>query len=159
MKTRLSLPALDPATVTSKTTSTYPREEWRDELGRRSKQALGDALGLQNFGVNLARLEPGAASALRHWHTRQDEFVYVLEGELTLVTEAGEQILLAGDCAGFPAGREDGHRLINRSDAPAVYLEVGDRLPGDRAHYPDVDLEARADRSPYRYFHTDGSAY
>ncbi|MGZ8219196.1 cupin domain-containing protein [Methylomagnum sp.] len=154
-----TLPALDPATVPSRTGSTYPAEEFRAVTVGRSKQALGDALGLQTFGVNLVRLEPGAVSALRHWHTRQDEFICVLEGEVTLVTERGEQCLGPGLCAGFPAGKADGHCLMNRGSAVAVYLEVGDRLPGDQAHYPDADLEARAGRGAYQFFHKDGSAY
>lgn len=152
-------PALDPATVPSRTGSIYPTAELRAVTAGRGKQALGDALGLQNFGVNLVRLEPGAASALRHWHTRQDEFIYVLEGEVTLVTDEGEQRLRPGLCAGFPAGKADGHCLMNRGSAVAVYLEVGDRLPGDQAHYPEADLEARAGRAAYQLFHKDGSAY
>jgi len=159
MKTPLDLPALDPANVPVRTASIYPTEVQRQRLAGRAKQALGDALGLQNFGVNLVRLEPGAISALRHWHTRQDEFIYVLEGELTLVTEAGEQNLPAGACAGFPAGQADGHQLVNRSDHVVVYLEVGDRLPGDRSHYPDEDLEARAGRGSYEFLHRDGTPY
>lgn len=159
MKTTLNLPALAPDAVSARTSSNYPTEEQRERVKGRSKQALGDALGLQNFGVNLVRLEPGAISAFRHWHSRQDEFVYVLEGELTLVTEAGEQCLAAGTCAGFPAGRADGHQLVNRSSGVAVYLEVGDRLPGDRAHYPEEDLEGHATRGGYEFRHKDGTPY
>jgi uncharacterized cupin superfamily protein len=155
----LTLPALDPAQVPARTTSIYPTEALRALVAGRRKQALGDALGLQTFGVNLVTLEPGALSALRHWHTRQDEFIYVLEGEVTLVTERGEQVLGAGHCAGFPAGRADGHQLLNRGSVAAVYLEVGDRLPGDRAHYPEADLEARAGRGAYALFHKDGTPY
>ncbi len=154
-----TLPALDPADVPARTGSIYPTEELRSLTQGRSKQPLGDALGLQTFGVNLVRLEPKAMSSVRHWHTRQDEFIYVLEGELTLATEHGEQALGAGMCAGFPAGKADGHHLINRSDRVAVYLEVGDRLPGDRGHYPDVDLEARGTRGGYGFFHKDGTPY
>ena len=160
MKTQLlTLPALDPAEVSARTGSLYPTETLRSLVQGRSKQALGDALGLHNFGVNLVRLAPGAVSSARHWHTRQDEFIYVLEGELTVVTEHGEQTLGAGRCAGFPAGKPDGHHVINRGDKTAVYLEVGDRLPGDRAHYPDADLEARAARGGYGFFHKDGTPY
>lgn len=155
----LALPALDPVDIPARTGSLYPTEVLRSLTQGRSKQALGDALGLHTFGVNLVRLEPGAMSAVRHWHTRQDEFVYVLEGELTLVTEGGEQALGAGMCAGFPAGKPDGHQLINRTDRAAVYLEVGDRLPGDRSHYPDADLEARATSGGYGFFHQDGTPY
>lgn len=155
----MQTPALDPAEVATRTGSIYPTEELRLITQGRAKQALGDALGLQNFGVNLVRLEPGAMSALRHWHTRQDEFIYVLEGEVTLITGSGEQRLTQGLCAGFPAGKADGHQLVNRSDRAAVYLEVGDRLPGDQAHYPDADLEARAARGGYGFFHKDGTPY
>lgn len=159
MKSTLNLPALDPSTVPARTTSIYPTEAMRTRIIGRSKRALGDALDLENFGVNLVELAPGAISAFRHWHTRQDEFIYVLSGELTLVTEAGEQVLGPGLCAGFPAGKADGHQLVNRGSAVAVYLEVGDRLPGDRAHYPDEDLHARAGRGAYAFHHKDGTAY
>ncbi|HLF96307.1 MAG TPA: cupin domain-containing protein [Methylococcaceae bacterium] len=159
MKTELALPALDPATLPARTTSIYPTEEQRQRIRGRSKQALGDALGLHNFGVNLVRLEPGAVSAFRHWHTRQDEFIYVLEGEIALVTNEGEQFLTSGQCAGFPGGQANGHQLVNRGNRVAVYLEVGDRLPGDTAHYPEEDLQARATRGSYAFFRKDGMAY
>src|SRR3989449_11723919 len=139
-------PALDPCTVAERTGSAYP-EPLRRLVGERSRRALGNELGLTPFGVNLTVIQPGAWSALRHWHTRQDEFVYVLEGELVLVTDEGEQTLRAGMAAGFPAGKADGHHLINRSARPALYLEVGDRTPGDEVHYPDVDLFVAADFS------------
>jgi uncharacterized cupin superfamily protein len=155
----LTLPALDPASVPARTHSIYPTEALRQRVAGRAKRALGDALGLQNFGVNLVALEPGAVSALRHWHTRQDEFIYVLAGEVTLVTEQGEQSLRTGMCAGFPAGRADGHQLANRSGQIAMYLEVGDRLPGDQGHYPDEDLHASASRAAYRFSHRDGTPY
>lgn len=155
----LAPPALDPARVPGRTTSPYPTEAMRAAVAGRTKHALGDALGLQNFGVNLVRLAPGAASSLRHWHTRQDEFVYVLAGEITLVTERGPQLLGPGACAGFPAGQADGHHLVNRGATEAVYLEVGDRLPGDRVHYPDADLVGRAPRGATEFFRKDGSRY
>lgn len=125
----------------------------------RAKRALGDALGLTTFGVNLTRLEPGAASSLRHWHRRQDEFVFVLEGELMLVTDDGEQCLGPGMCAGFVGGVANGHHLVNRGTVPATYLEVGDRLPGDEASYPDVDLHVRSTIAGGRYTHKDGRPY
>jgi len=153
------LPVLDPASVALRTKSVYPTEALRAPLAGRGKRALGDALGLRNFGVNLVHLAPGAHSSERHWHERQDEFIYVLEGEVTLVNDAGAQLVGAGMCAGFPAGRPDGHHLINRSDAVAVYLEVGDRLPGERVHYPDADLEGRAAASATQFFHKDGTPY
>jgi uncharacterized cupin superfamily protein len=111
--------------------------------------------------VNLVRLPPGCASSQRHWHTRQDEFVYVLEGELTLVTDAGEQRLTAGMAAGFPAGRPDGHHLVNRSGRDALFLEIGDRSPGDEGEYPDIDMIWRTvdGDQRYVYLHRDGTPY
>jgi uncharacterized cupin superfamily protein len=111
----------------------------------RWKIPLGDVFGLANFGVNLTRLAPGSMSALRHAHTRQDEFVYILEGNPTLITDAGETALAPGMCAGFRAGSGDAHHLVNRSDKDVVYLEVGDRTPGDGASYPDDDLKVEMD--------------
>ena len=159
MPSSLKPPALDPSTVPPRTTSAYPTEALRKVTAGRAKRALGDVLGLTTFGVNLTRLEPGAASALRHWHRRQDEFVYVLEGELTLVTDAGEQVLGPGACAGFAGGVPDGHHLVNKTGAPALYLEVGDRLPGDGAEYPDHDLRVRATGAGWKYTHKDGRPY
>jgi uncharacterized cupin superfamily protein len=153
----LFLPALNPDTVLPRTGSNYP-EPLKAKVAGRNKQALGDALGLKNFGVNRVRLSPGAASSIRHWHTRQDEFVYVLMGELTLITNAGEQVLQAGMAAGFPAGKADGHQLVNRSHSEAVYLEVGDRGSGDEAFYPDDDL-AVTQVTRWNFTHKDGSAY
>ena len=125
-----------------------PRRRWR----------LGNAAGLTQFGVNLLRLPAGAWSSQRHWHLTEDEFVYVLEGEVVLVTDAGEETLVAGDCAGFKAGMQDGHHLQNRSDQEAVLLEVGSRNPqGDAVAYPDVDLELHAGEQSYR--HKDGTPY
>lgn len=151
-------PALDPLSVPPLRGSRYPAE-LAASTAARLKHRLGDALGLKNFGVNLVRLPPGTASALRHWHSRQDEFVYVLEGEVTLVTDAGEQVLRPGLCAGFPAGKADGHCLINRSGVDCVYLEVDDRLPGDAVDYPDVDLAAAQPPTPYIFTRKDGSSY
>jgi uncharacterized cupin superfamily protein len=132
--------ALDPATVPERTGSSYPAP--LDVPCRaRGKRALGNEVGLTHFGVNLTRLEPGAWSAQRHWHTRQDEFVYVLEGELVLRTQAGEQRLTAGMCAGFAAGSRDGHQFINRSAHPASFLVVSNRDPEDSAHYADADVD------------------
>ena len=148
-------PALDPATVFERTGSAYPGPLAAPCLAR-GKRALGNELGLTRFGVNLTRLDPGAWSAQRHWHTRQDEFVYVVEGELVLVSDAGEQTLRAGMAAGFPAGKADGHHLINRTSKPALYLEIGDRTPGDEVHYPDVDLFVTAD---FSFRHKSGEPY
>ena len=155
----LKLPAIVPESVPPRTGSTYP-EPFRSRVLPREKRALGDAAGLTKFGVNLTTLPPGRESSMRHHHTLEDEFVYVLEGELVLRTDEGEQLLTAGTCAAFPAGSRNAHHLVNRSDRPARYLEVGSRDPADRAAYPDDDLayERGADGKP-RYFRKDGSPY
>lgn len=136
----------------------YP-EPYASMVGGRVKRRLGDAFGLQNFGVNLTRLQPGSISALRHVHTRQDEFIYVLEGRITLLTDAGDAELEAGHCAGFRAA-DGAHQVVNRSDAVAVYLEIGDRLPNDVVTYPNDDLRAEngAD-GVWRFLHRDGTPY
>ncbi len=155
-KPPLKLPAIDPASVEPKAGSNYP-EQFKPRVAGRSKRRLGDALGLKNFGVNLTTIKPGSASALRHWHAKQDEFIYIVSGELLLVTDAGEQLLTAGMCAGFPAGKADGHHLVNRSARDAVYLEVGDRTLGDAADYPDDDLVARAVEGGWEFTRKDGT--
>ena len=130
-----------------------------DRCKARRKQRLGDAVGLDQFGVNRVELDPGVWSTVRHWHSHEDEFVMVLEGEVTLVTDAGAQTLQVGDCAGFKAGVADGHRLENRSNALAVYLEVGSRRPEvDETTYPDDDLMVRHDAEGRQMFmHRDGT--
>ena len=138
--------------------SNYP-DEFSSVVTGRSKKRLGDAAGLQNFGVNLVKLAPGSWSALRHWHVKQDEFIYVVEGEVTLVTNAGQQILKVGMAAGFPAGEADGHHLINRSNSVAIYLEIGDRTPEEEINYPDVDLIAKHNPQCWVFTHKDGSEY
>ena len=125
----------------------------------RERKRLGDAAGLTQFGVNFLRMPPGTWSSQRHWHTRDDEFVYVLSGEVVLVTNAGEEILRAGNCAGFKAGDPDGHHLQNRSASDAVILEIGTRVEGDGAFYPDIDLVHPAGGKPVMYTHRDGSPY
>ena len=128
------------------------------KVGAREKRPLGDLFGLSNFGVNLTRLPPGSASALRHAHALQDEFVYVLEGEPTLVTDAGATPLAPGMCAGFPAGTGNAHHLVNRTERDVLYLEIGDRSPGDSASYPDDDLlAALGDDGKWRYTRKDGT--
>ncbi len=122
---------------------------------RRIRRQLGDAAGLTDFGVNLLRLPPGTWSSQRHWHTVEDEFVYVLEGELTLVTDAGEELLRAGDCAGFKAGLRDGHHLQNRTKQDAVALEIGSRKVDDEGEYSDIDMRF----GPEGYCHKDGKPY
>jgi uncharacterized cupin superfamily protein len=123
----------------------------------RKRWKLGDAAGLTQFGVNLLRLPPGVWSSQRHWHTAEDEFVFVLEGEAVLVTDAGEEILRPGDCAGFKAGEPDGHHLQNRSDKEVVLLEIGSRRTDDGAEYPDIDLRALA--GSRAYVRKDGTPY
>jgi len=126
----------------------------------REKKPLGDLFGLSNFGVNLTRLAPGAQSALRHAHAKQDEFVYILEGRATLITDAGETELAPGMCAGFKAGTGDAHHLVNRSRQDVLYLEIGDRTPGESATYPDDDLQVVQDAAgKWRYLHKDGTPY
>jgi len=149
---------INPQDVPDKTNSNYPNEFKSFVVGR-SKKRLGDAAGLQNFGVNLVKLEPGSCSALRHWHAKQDEFIYILEGEVTLVTNSNEQTLKAGMAAGFPAGEANGHHLINRSTSVAVYLEIGDRTPDDEVSYPDDDLMAKHSLKGWVFTRKDGSAY
>src|SRR2546423_12999171 len=131
----LKLPALDPNAVEEVRGSGYP-EPFRSRMGDRVKHRLGEACGLTKFGVNLVTLGPGGQSALRHWHTLEDEFVYVLAGEIVLVTEAGEPTLGAGMRAGYPAAKRDAHHFVNRGTAPAVYLDVGNRIGGVQAVYP-----------------------
>ena len=115
--------------------------------------------GSTQFGVNLTRLKPGAASALRHWHEQEDEFIYVLEGELVLVEDDGEMLLKPGDCAGFKAGVANGHQLVNKSQRDAVYLEIGTRAAAERGHYPDVDLVLERDEHGMRFLHKSGEPY
>jgi uncharacterized cupin superfamily protein len=158
MAGRVKPPALDPAAVTPRRGSGYPAP-FDQSCRQRQKRALGDPLGLTQFGVNLATLPPGTWSSQRHWHQQEDEFVYVLEGELTLITDAGEQLLSAGMAAGFPAGVEDGHHLVNRSGKPARYLEIGTRAPQERCVYPDVDLTEEIGPHAETFLHKDGTPY
>ena len=136
----------------------YP-EPFASRMAGRLKQPLGDLFGLSNFGVNLTRLLPGASSALRHAHSKQDEFVYVLQGRPTLHTDEGRTALGPGMCAGFQAGTGNAHRLVNDSDEDVLYLEIGDRTRGDSATYPDDDLCAKAAEGGWVFAHKDGTAY
>jgi uncharacterized cupin superfamily protein len=156
--TTLRLPALDPATVEEIRKSGYP-EPYRSRMGDRMKKRLGDACGLTKFGVNLVTLGPGGQSALRHWHTLEDEFVYILAGEVILISGAGEQILRAGMCAGYPAAKRDAHHFVNRSNEPARYLEIGNRIDGDNAFYPDDDLLWVETEGGTIAAHKDGTHY
>ena len=138
--------------------SVYP-EPFAPLMQARTKRPLGDLFGLENFGVNLTHLAPGGMSALRHAHTKQDEFIYVLEGRPTLVTDEGKTQLAPGMCAGFRHGTGNGHHLVNESTEDVVYLEIGDRTAGDVASYPDDDLRAEMVDGAWRFTRKDGSSY
>jgi uncharacterized cupin superfamily protein len=138
--------------------SNYP-EPFASRVAGREKRPLGDIFGLTNFGVNLTRLAPAAASSVRHAHSKQDEFVYILQGTPTLVTNDGETLLSPGMCAGFKAGTGDAHHLINRTGEDVVYLEIGDRTDGDAGTYPDDDLQVVMVEGKWRFTHKDGTPY
>lgn len=138
--------------------SLYP-EPFASQMLGREKRRLGDLFGLSNFGVNLTRLAPNGVSALRHAHSRQDEFIYIVQGHPVLLTDAGETPLAPGMCAGFKAGTGDAHQLQNRTGNDVLYLEVGDRTPGDAVSYPDDDLQAALVDGAWRFSHKDGSPY
>src|SRR5277367_2592637 len=133
------MPKIDIAKLPVENRSTYP-DPFRPVVEGRSRKRLGNAAGLDQFGVNLTTLKPGAASALRHWHEQEDEFVFVLEGEVVLIEDGGETTLKPGEAAGFRANSGNGHHLVNRSQRDAVYLEIGTRATRDRVNYSDVDL-------------------
>ena len=150
------MPKIDVAAVPERKGVGYPAP-FAEPCAERIRQRLGDAGGLKDFGVNLMRLPPGNWSSQRHWHSHEDEFVYVVEGELTLIEDDGETLLRAGDCAAFPKGTGNGHHMINRSGATAIYLEVGSRWPDDLTTCSDIDLKsANADG---RFVHKDGTPY
>jgi uncharacterized cupin superfamily protein len=155
---KLLAPAFDPRELPEQSTTGYP-EPYRSRVAGRHRRRLGDAAGLKNFGVNLTRLDPGSESSMRHWHAKQDEFIYVLEGEVTLVTDAGRQKLGPGMAAGFPAAKADGHQLVNETTKPVLYLEIGDRTPNDGATYPDIDMAAHMLDGKWRFTHKDGSPF
>ena len=139
--------------------SNYP-EPFASRMEGRQKRPLGDVFGLASFGVNLTRLLPGAVSSLRHAHTKQDELVYILQGTPTLHTDEGFTVLGPGMCAGFKGGSGNAHRLVNDSDADVLYLEIGDRTPGDVANYPDDDIQAHfVEGNIFRFTRKDGSAF
>src|SRR5262245_25114508 len=138
--------------------SVYP-EPFVSRMAGRKKRQLGDLFGLTNFGVNLTRLAPNAVSALRHAHTKQDEFIYILQGRPTLHTDEGRTQLLPGMCAGFKAGTGNGHRLINETAENVVYLEIGDRTPGDEGSYPDDDLKAMLVEGKWKFVHKNDTPY
>ncbi len=155
----ISIVAADTPQRARPTSPPFPAAMVAKTVGR-EKRPLGDLFGLTNFGVNLTRLAPGASSALRHAHAKQDEFVYMLEGEATLVTDTGESVLKQGMCAGFKAGTGDAHHLVNRAQKDAVFLEVGDRSAGDAVKYPDDDVVGySAPDGKWKYTRKDGTPY
>jgi uncharacterized cupin superfamily protein len=151
---------INPEEVPIQNSTDYP-DEFKSIVAGRFRQRLGNFAGLKNFGVNLVKLTPGSASALKHWHSHQDEFIYIVEGELTLITDVGEEVLTPGMAAGFPANEANGHRLVNRSQRDAVYLEVGDRTLNDTVNYPDEDLIAKPgdDGKSVVFTRKDGTVY
>ena len=151
--------AIVAAEAPEKTKPTSYPEPFASRMAGRLKRPLGDVFGLSNFGVNLTRLAPGAVSALRHAHTKQDELVYILEGHPTLHTDEGRTRLAPGMCAGFRQGTGNGHRLVNETGADVVYLEIGDRTPGDEGSYPDDDIQAAFVDGKWKFVHKDGSPY
>ena len=152
------MPKIDIAKLPVDSRTNYP-EPFNRAVAGRSRKRLGNAAGLDQFGVNLTTLKPGAASALRHWHEKEDELVYVLEGEVVLIEDDGETVLKSGDAAGFKANVRNGHHLVNKSSRDAVYLEIGTRAQHERAEYPDVDLLVIRDEQGARYTHKDGKPY
>ncbi len=149
------MPKIDIAKVPAERITSYPKDFAATVAGR-LKQKIGDPAGLTQFGVNITRIEPGSASALRHWHEKEDEFILMLEGELVLQENDSETFLTAGDAAGFRAGSGIAHCLVNRSGRDAVYLEVGTRAKTERVHYPDVNFMLERDETGRRFFRKSG---
>lgn len=154
----MSSKRIDIASLATVLGTTYP-PPFDQPCRQRRRQKLGDAAGLTQFGVNLLTLPPGAWSSQRHWHTASDEFVYVVAGEVVLVTDGGAEVLRAGDCASFKAGDANGHHLQNRSESEATVLEIGTRIPGDGAYYSDIDMMVPAGATTVLFTHRDGTPY
>jgi uncharacterized cupin superfamily protein len=154
----VTVPKIDLTKAAVRTTTIYP-DPFKAACIGREKAALGNVGGLTQFGVNLTRLKPGAASAQRHWHESEDEFVYVLEGELTLIEDGGETTLRPREAAAFKAGVANGHQLINKTDRDALYLEIGTRSAADSICYPDIDLAAVRDADGTRFLRRSGEPY
>lgn len=150
------MPKLDLAGIPVSTSSSYPAPHDAAVKGR-SNQRLGDAGGLTQFGANLVRLAPGAMSSLRHWHERQDEFLMVTEGQLTLIDDAGETPLTVGDCCTFPAGDANGHHIVNLSDADGAFLVIGTRTDTETGWYSDIDMKVSIDAGKMTFTRRDGS--
>jgi uncharacterized cupin superfamily protein len=156
---RLRSPAIDPAAVKAHVGyDDYPAP-FHGPCREREWRQLGDEVGLTQFGVNLTTLPPGAWSSQRHWHTCEDEFVYVLEGELVLITDDGEQLLTPGMAAGFPAGNRDGHHLVNRSTQPARFIEIGTRAEAEEGEYSDIDMKFAYGEGYLHFLHKNGDPY
>jgi uncharacterized cupin superfamily protein len=149
------MPRIDIAKVPSQPIASYPKE-FAQVIAGRAKQRIGDVVGLTQFGVNITRIAAGTASALRHWHEQEDEFIYMLDGELVLIENDGETVLRPGDAAGFKAGSGIAHCLVNRTARDAVYLEVGTRAKSERVHYPDVDFVMERDDAGRRWSRKSG---
>jgi len=152
------VPRIDIDTIPLDSATNYP-PPFNKAVEGRTRKRLGRAAGLTQFGVNICTLRPGAASSQRHWHENEDEFVYVLSGEVVLAEDGGETILRPGDAAGWKAGVENGHCLINRSNSDAVFIEVGTRAESERAHYSDIDMQIVRDASGFNYLHRNGEPY
>ena len=144
--------------VPARTSTIYP-PEYAGPLKGREKRVLGDLFGLDQFGVNLTVLQPGACSSERHWHKIEDEFIFVVEGEITLVDDAGDHKLTPGMCAGFKANVPNGHKLVNKTAVPATYLEIGTRSANEIASYPDADMSGIKENGKFRFTHKDGTPY
>jgi uncharacterized cupin superfamily protein len=152
------VPKVDIDALELRTGSSYPAP-FGELVRGRARRRLGDAAGVTQFGVNLTRLAPGAATAQRHWHRNEDEFVFILEGEATLIEDEGEALLVAGEAAGFKAGVPNGHHIVNRSDRDVVLLEIGSRSAVETAEYSDIDMRVEVDGGSMRYLHKDGTPY
>jgi len=152
------VPRIDIDAIPLDSATNYP-PPFNKAVEGRARKRLGRAAGLTQFGVNICTLRPGAASSQRHWHENEDEFVYVLSGEVVLAEDGGETILRPGDAAGWKAGVENGHCLINRSNSDAVFIEVGTRAESERAHYSDIDMQIVRDESGFNYLHRNGEPY
>ena len=152
------LTAIAAASLSPRRGSGYPHP-YSVPCAEREKRALGDAFGLTQYGVNLVVLPPGTWSSQRHWHSEEDELVYILDGHPTLVTDEGRTPLEPGMCAGFPAGNDNGHHLVNETGAPVTYLEVGSRRDNDDVDYPDIDMQVRGRGTGGRFSHKDGTPY
>ncbi|MGQ0484233.1 MAG: cupin domain-containing protein [Hyphomicrobiales bacterium] len=144
--------------IKARTSTIYP-PPYAAPLAGREKRALGDPFGLTQFGVNLTTLQPGAWSSQRHWHEREDEFIYVVDGVIVLIDDAGEHVLTSGMCAGFKAGVPNGHHLVNRSAGPATFVEIGTRSPEERSHYPEADMRGVKKGEKWTITRKDGTAY